>query len=358
MSVGEGLKPVLAAGDLLAVVDSLRDGLVIVGKDLRILYANPAAARLVQPASGLIGRRVRDWGLLDREDDVWRGVEVVVAGGRFPASEREVGGVSVSIEVTPAPCGAVLLLRDTTRAQQAARLRDALISTVSHELRTPLASIKGYATTLLRKDVAWDETSRREFLEIIDEESDRLRELIDSLLDMSRLEAGVLHLERLPVQIARIARRAANSLRPATERPRIVMSFDRDFPLVDCDPKRIEQVFRNLLENAVKYSASSGEINVKGQIIRDPQQLPHELPLPACPLVVISVTDTGPGIAKHELDRLFAPFHRAGNVDARISGSGLGLSICRGIIEAHGGHIWAQSEAGQGTTMSFALPLC
>jgi signal transduction histidine kinase len=348
----------LSTTDLLGVLARLRDAVLLVARDHTITFLNPAALRMLSFGEDITGRDVRTCAVLSKDDDIWRGLDIVLAGGAFPVLERIIDGAAYRFELTSLPIGAMILIHNSTREQQAERFRNALISTVSHELRTPLASIKGYATTLLRKDVTWDAVTQREFLEIIDEESDRLRELIDSLLDMSKLESGVLHLERVPVQLARIAHRAVHGLRLASERHRVIIDFPRDMPLVDCDPRRIEQVLRNLIENAIKYSGNGGTITVRGQVVDNPAVLRDVQAAPNCPFVMISVSDTGPGIAEDELDRLFERFHRAVGVDQHIGGIGLGLYICKGIVEAHGGWIWAQSELGKGTTISFALPFC
>ena len=353
-----GAATALASEDLLDALFSLPDGLLIIGRDHHILFANQAARSIAPAIADKTGKDVRTCcGFASEDDDLWRGLDLVLNGGAFPTVERDLGSLTYRFTMIGAAAGALMIIHDSTRELQAARMRDALISTVSHELRTPLASIKGYATTLLRNDVTWDAGTQREFLEIIDEESDRLRELLDSFLDMSKLEAGVLRLERVPVHLARIARLAVGSLRISGDRYQVTTSFPRVFPLVECDPRRIEQVIRNLVQNAIKYAPNGCAVTVQGRVFDSLAAAQDDTHLPSCPVVVISVSDTGPGIAPADMDHLFERFRRAERRD-QVTGFGLGLSICKGIVEAHGGTIWAQSKLGQGTTVNFALPLC
>lgn len=233
--------------------------------------------------------------------------------------------------------------REVAALRKIDRLKTELLSTVSHELRTPLGSIKGYATTLLEHDNRLSRAETREFLEIIDSESDRLDELIRNLLDMSRLEAGVLKMDREPTQMADVVRASAQRVQRLTERHKILMSWACD-QLVECDPRRVAQVVNNLLENAVKYSPDGGEIVVGGQV--------HGGSL------LISVADQGVGIPRSDLLRVFERFHRVGGeISRRVGGTGLGLAICKRLVEAHGGKIWAESRIGKGSTFYFTLPL-
>jgi signal transduction histidine kinase/HAMP domain-containing protein len=224
------------------------------------------------------------------------------------------------------------------------RLKSELLSTVSHELRTPLASIKGYAGTLLRDDVEWDDATRREFLQIIDEESDRLGELIEDLLQMSQIEAGILRVNPVKTRLPRLAQRVAKKARSNTSGHHINATFPSDFPEVLADPRRLEQVLRNLVENAVKYSPDGGTVTVRGDVVGGE--------------AVISISDEGIGIAPEDLAHVFDRFYRAdGQAVRRAGGTGLGLSICQGIVQMHGGRIWAASTPGAGSTFHFTLPL-
>jgi len=234
---------------------------------------------------------------------------------------------------------------DEARAlQEADRLKSEFISTISHELRTPLASIKGYATTLLREDAQWDRATQREFLEIIDEESDKLRGLIDNLLEMSKMEAGVLDIEKQPVRMVPIVQQSVAKFASRTDRHTFTIRFPDPFPMVEADPRRLEQVLDNLIENAVKYSPDGGQIVIQG-VVNEKE-------------ATVSVSDEGVGIPPEHLDRIFDRFYQVNTpLTRRVGGSGLGLSIARGLVEAQGGRIWAESTSGRGSTFSFALGL-
>jgi signal transduction histidine kinase len=227
---------------------------------------------------------------------------------------------------------------------EANRLKAELISTLAHEMRTPLTSIKGYSTALLMEEATFDPETHREFLQIIDEECDVLQELIHDLLESSIIDAGLLRLEPQPVRLPRLVKGVVDDVANRNQKYRFLIDFPRDFPIVDVDPNRIEQVLRNLLDNAVKYSPQEGLVVVRGEVREDE--------------VVVSVADQGVGIAPEHLNRLFERFFRVGSgLGRHVVGSGLGLPIARTIVEAHGGRIWAESQVGQGSTFYFTLPL-
>jgi len=246
------------------------------------------------------------------------------------------------------------------------RLKGELLSTVSHELRTPLVSIKGYAETLLREDVTWSEDERREFLRCIDEESDRLRSLIDDLLQMSQIEAGKLRISQQRVVLGRLAQRVARKARHQTHNHSISVSFPGDLPPVDADPKRVEQVLTNLIQNAIKYSPRGGAIKVRGLAATARHGGGFDFPGDRPSHVVVAVADEGVGIPPEHRERIFDRFYRVdGKLARETGGSGLGLAICKGLVEAHGGAIWVESpgvmvragEAGTGSTFYFSLPV-
>ena len=237
-----------------------------------------------------------------------------------------------------------VLFRDVTREKELDQMKDQLLSTVSHELRTPLAAIKGFTTTLLRDDVRWDEPTQRDFLKIIEEETDRLGELIDNLLDMSKIEAGVLRVDKEPAQLRNVVREAIDRAQRRSEPHWFVMDLPAELPRVWADARRIRQVLNNLLENAIKYTPGGGQITVTGEV-----EDGH---------VTVSVADSGQGIPAEFLDKIFQRFFQVDAANTRkTGGSGLGLSISRGIIEAHGGRIWAESTPGSGSVFRFTLPL-
>jgi signal transduction histidine kinase len=223
--------------------------------------------------------------------------------------------------------------------QRQMRLQDDFVSTISHELRTPLGFIKGYSTSLLRDDTTWDEATQREFLTIIDEEADRLAKLIEDMLESSRLHSKTLQFKFSPVRIDSLARDVAT--RMTTYHPDLKIIFEiQPVPSIQGDGKRLSQVFENLFGNAIKYAPNS-ELTITMYAAADK--------------IRVSFADKGEGIPREYLPYLFERFYRVPG-ERVVSGTGLGLYICKQIIEAHHGKIWAESTLGLGATFFIELP--
>jgi signal transduction histidine kinase len=221
------------------------------------------------------------------------------------------------------------------------RLQEDFIATISHELLTPLGFIKGYATTLLREDTSWDDVVRREFLTIIDEEADRLRELIDNLMDSSRLQSGTLRMVFQPTRLDAFLREIVARASSRNDTMSIQLEIKAPELQIPIDPARLAQVFDNLIINATKYAPGAP---IKLTLKKNGTQA-H-----------IAVQDFGPGIAPAHLEQLFKRFYRVPTNDTTVRGTGLGLFICRQIVRAHGGEIKAESTEGKGTTFHIYLP--
>jgi signal transduction histidine kinase len=221
------------------------------------------------------------------------------------------------------------------------RLQQDFIATISHELCTPLGFIKGYATTLLREDTTWDKDTNKEFLAIIDEEADRLRELIDNLLDSSRLQSGALKMEIQPVRLDSLVRDISVRVGSQNDNLQIQLEIKKKNVKCSADPTRMAQVLENLLNNAIKYAP--------GTTVRIGMDTSGDY-------AHIWVKDSGPGIAKEHLEHVFKRFYRIPSNSAGVRGTGLGLFICREIVNAHGGEITVESELGNGTTFHIHLP--
>jgi signal transduction histidine kinase/HAMP domain-containing protein len=237
--------------------------------------------------------------------------------------------------------GRGMIIRDVTRSRELDRMKSSLISTVSHELRTPLASIKGYATTLLAEDVEWDRESQREFLEIISGESDRLSKLVDSLLDMSRIEAGNLVVSKEPCNLLEVITKASQRIHP-DPRERLQIQIADEVKNITADRQRFEVIMRNLIENAVKYSPEDTPISIHANLAGN--------------TVLIRVEDQGHGITGEHSQRVFESFYRiADGLTRPVPGAGLGLAIAQGFVRAHGGNIWLEPRA-VGTCVVIAIP--
>ena len=222
-------------------------------------------------------------------------------------------------------------------------MRTEFLANVSHELRTPLAVIKGSANSLLQPDVIFDEQTRREFLVSIDKDADTLTRLVDDLLLMSRLEADALQVNRKPRTVEEILDSIKDRLESITVKHHLDISIPEAIPPVLADDVRIGEVLTNLVDNAVKFSDDGTTIKIEARRSNNK--------------VIISVADEGIGIPPELLEKVFERFFQGnGHKNTRRKGSGLGLSICRGILDAHEGKIWVESKPGKGSKFSFSLP--
>jgi PAS domain S-box-containing protein len=227
------------------------------------------------------------------------------------------------------------------RAEEADRLKSRLLSTVSHELRTPLTSIRGQITTLLDYADQIAPEERLGILRLADSEAARLDELLGHLLDMSRLEAGMLRVEPVATDLRPVLEEAVALSAAQAPNHHFVAALPSALPLAQADRRRVMQVMSNLLGNAVKFSSPGTTVTVSAEV--------H----PAT--VVIHVRDEGPGIASEYLPFIFDRFYRVEETAVRTSGVGLGLAICKGLVEAMGGQVTAESRVGQGSVFSFSL---
>ncbi|MCX7911744.1 MAG: ATP-binding protein, partial [Dehalococcoidales bacterium] len=242
------------------------------------------------------------------------------------------------------PLNAVVNVRDISRLREMENLREIFLSMLGHELQTPIAIIKGYTGTLTRREGDWDSPTLRESLRVIEAECDRLSSLTNKLLLASRIAAGMSVLSREEVQLATLSAKVVRRLKVLTEKHTFELDFPPDFPAVSADPALLEEVLANLIENAIKYSPAGGKIGITGEATGDE--------------VRVTVTDEGIGIAREDIPQLFGRFQRVDRLSVRrIKGIGLGLYICRGIVEAHGGKIRVESEPGKGSRFTFTLPL-
>ena len=228
-------------------------------------------------------------------------------------------------------------LRELRRQMQ---LQEDFVSTISHELRTPLGFIKGYSTSLLRQDTSWDVETQKEFLTIIDEEADRLSLLIENVLESARLQSKTLPLRFQPLRLEAVLRDVIMRLRTRNKNLDISMDL-KNAPPIHGDGVRLSQVFENLFTNAIKYAPGAPIIVLLNQVGEN---------------IVISFMDRGPGIPEESLPFIFDRFYRVRS-ERTVTGTGLGLYICKQIIHAHRGKIWAESTPGQGTTFFIELPI-
>jgi signal transduction histidine kinase len=219
------------------------------------------------------------------------------------------------------------------------RLQDDFVSTISHELRTPLGFIKGYSTSLLREEANWDIATQREFLTIIDEEADRLTGLIENMLESARLQSKTLQFKFQPLRLDALIRDV--TMRVTTHQPSLKVNLPTNsIPTIHGDSVRLSQVFENLFSNAVKYAPDSP---VDITFSRHGKQ------------IKVAFRDYGPGIPEDFIPFVFERFYRVPG-ERSVTGTGLGLYICKQIILAHHGKIWAESVLDEGTTFFIQLP--
>ncbi len=241
--------------------------------------------------------------------------------------------------------GTVFAIRDVSDERRLDQVKSDFVATVSHELRTPLTSIYGFAETLLRADTTFGEDDRATFVRYIATEAERLTRLVDGLLSATRLEAGAVQLALGPVDVPGLAREVATAARGRSDRHRVKLVVPAQPVYALADQDRVRQVLINLVDNAIKYSPSGGEVKVQAR--------------GRGKLVEVRVSDQGIGISELDQRNLFRKFFR---VDASqrggIRGVGLGLFLVRGFVAAMGGRIWVESELGKGSTFVVELPAC
>jgi two-component system sensor histidine kinase KdpD len=270
-------------------------------------------------------------------------------GDRRPLSAAERTVLGTFADQTAVALERLTLLHEAERAEVLARtdeLKSALMSAVSHDLRTPLASIIASVTSLLEPGMQWDEETREDFLQGIYEEAQRLNRLVSNLLDMSRIEGGALHPQKDWYGVDEVIRAVLERLASRLASYSVTTDVAPDLPLVLLDFTEIDQVLTNLVENALKYTRPGTPICIaarrRGADIE------------------VSVTDSGPGVPPRHLARLFDKFYRGESgttAGFRPQGMGLGLAICKGLIEAHGGRIAARNVPEGGLQITFTLPI-
>ena len=339
-----------------ATLQLLPDPAVVVGADGRVTQCTSLAARLLRSTPDEVtGRPVADvLPLFDEAGNDWwkcatpldldplRYPRVPPQALALTTADGSVRPVIVTASRVTDGDGTLtdflVVLRRADVQQRLDMARSDLVSTVSHEIRSPLTSVKGFVKTLLAKWDRFTDDQKRQMLATVDEDADRVTRLLGELLDVSRIDAGRLQLRRQMIDLPHIAERVAERLRGADAGHEITCQFPDGFPRLYADPDKVEQVLTNLVENALKYGA--GRTTISGSV--DDAE------------VTVVVSDQGKGIPSQYLTQIFTKFFR--RAGERRTGTGLGLYITKGIVEAHGGRIWATSEEGAGAELHFTLP--
>ena len=343
---------------LEALVQSLHDGLILTDLYGKVIYANKRVGELAElPTKNLSGLHAdqilahvidRASGKPSSKNQLQkilnkRGEKKIEFShnlqGQIIYLRLEVFHVNDEKGV---PIGRGIFFHNITADRELDRMRSSLISTVSHELRTPLAAIKGYVSTMLADDVEWDQATQREFLTIISDESDRLTDLVNNLLDLSRIEVGSLKLSREKCNVRKIIQSASKGAQLA-QKSQLDIKIEPRLPGVYADPLRLESILRNLIENSKKYAGEDSKIKI--EVKKSNRE------------IVFRVSDNGPGIPLKEGQRVFERFYRVDDSLTRLtSGAGLGLAICQGLVRAHGGRIWTEPQDA-GACIAFTIPV-
>ena len=339
-----------------AIIRSIDDGIVVIDNEFRVTEMNPTAAKALNIDPDQIqGRHFLE---VIKNEQLFTYVKQSVETGRPPTIEERKNVLTIEQEekehhyqfsITPVGgkagslLGVVLLLRDVTRLTELDRLKSEFVMTASHELRTPLTSIGMSIKLLLERTMEKLNEKERQLLLAAHEDLQRLKTLVNNLLDLSKIEAGKMEMEFENISLHTLCENAVGVLKSQIDSKRICLTLDlsQNLPRVKADANKITWVLTNLISNALHYTESGGYIRVSAEHLG--------------PYVHVSVSDNGPGIPFEVQSKIFDKFVQIKS-DKALGGSGLGLTICKEIVRAHGGTIWVDSIPGEGSTFTFTLP--
>ena len=345
--------------ELRSVVTGATDAIVQVDEARRVVRLNPAAERLLGTDAAAIGRtcgEVLGCAIAGGHGEDHCPLAEVLASGQSIAYRetalrgaegdaiRVAGGYSRTPMTPGGPIRATAILRDVSAVRALEQLREGFVATVSHELRTPLALVRGYAESILHLELGPDQ--EREYVDRIHQVTSRLGDLVDQILDVTHLDADPLILERAPVAFGSLVARCRGDLALSGDDSRLVVDLPADLPPIDVDTARIGRVLENLVGNALKYAPAGSPVTIGASVEGG--------------WLWATVDDEGVGVPEEERGLVLEPFHRAWNVrESRIPGTGLGLYICRRLVEAHGGRLTLgeRPNGAPGTRVSFSMPI-
>jgi len=342
--------------ELEAILRGIGDGVIVTDPELNLLLMNPVATRIFRVKSDVTSSMplldvIPHQELLSLFQDALHAEEKAIVreislssggeevGTTYQALASPIFGASGNIR------GVVTVLRDITSQKELERMKSNFLSVVSHELKTPLHSIKGFVDIILMGKTGQINETQADFLSTVRDQTAHLQNLINDLLEFSRLESGQVKLRLTEVSLTEVAAEVADKLKPLADQGQVqlINRIGPDVPNIEADLTRIEQVLTNLVDNAIKFTPPSGIVTMNATDLGDKVQ--------------VAVSDTGIGIPSTELERIFDRFYQVDSGSTRhYRGTGLGLTICKHIIEHHRGKIWVESEEGKGSTFFFVLP--
>jgi two-component system phosphate regulon sensor histidine kinase PhoR len=332
----------------LTILSNMTDGLLILDGQGFIQLINPEAVRIfaIDDENTALNRPLIEVARHHQLVELWK---VVQTSGQqqsitFETGHRRLFLQAIATPMTQSiPGGTIMLIQDLTQIRRLEVVRRDFVSNVSHELRTPIASLKLITETLVEGAID-DSVAAHRFLILMEHEIDNLAQMVEELLELSRIESGRVPIKRKKLDPCEVMSLAVERMQLQAQRAGISLRLEcpNNLPKIFADDERISHVFINLLSNAIKFTPEGGEIVVAAK---------HEIKR-----VIFSVHDSGEGIPREDIDRMFERFYKVDR--ARSSGgTGLGLSIAKHTVEAHKGQIWAESTEGQGSTFYFSLPI-
>ena len=340
--------------ELETILSGIGDGVLVVDGDLRVVLMNPVATRIFNlptppPDGAPLPERIRQEPIYELLDEIRRSpdgsrMQEIELAPRGSDQLRTYQALATPLVVGNALQGIATVLRDITTQKELERMKSNFLSVVSHELRTPLHAIKGFVNIILMGKTGPITEVQRDFLETVQEQTNNLQRLIDDLLEFSRLESGRVTLRLQPVDIPVVIEAVVDKLALSAQSAGVTLinHTSEDLPTLMADPWRLEQVVTNLVDNAIKFTPAGGSVTVTAVDIGD--------------FIQVSVSDTGIGIPHEQQERIFDRFYQVDSgANRQYKGTGLGLTICRHIVEHHRGRIWVESEPGQGATFHFTV---